>query len=137
MISTESRQPETVVGPTDRSFGLTFSAIFALLGLVPLWTRGSARAWALVVSAMLLALSVIWPRALAPANRLWLRIGLLLHRVVNPVVMAVLFYLIITPFGLVMRLFGAGLAPRVRRDATARTYWIVRDDAASRMDQQF
>ena len=132
-----ARGDEAVVGPSDRSFGLTFAVVFVIVGLVPLWRGAAPRAWALLLAAVFLTLGVAWPRALAPANRTWLRIGLLMHRVVNPVVMAVLFYGIVTPFGFMMRLFGAGPARRLRRDTAAKTYWIARDENASRMDQQF
>jgi hypothetical protein len=60
-----------------------------------------------------------------------------MHRVMNPVVMAAVFYVAVTPFGLLMRLFRAGPARRMRPDRAARSYWIARDEAASRMDQQF
>ena len=137
MIDRASHEPEDVVGPSDRSFGLTFAVVFAIVGLLPLWRGGAPRGWALVVAAVVLTLALVWPRPLAPANRLWLRLGLLMHRVVNPVVMAVLYYGVVTPFGLVMRLFGAGLSRRLRYDPAATTYWKRREAAASRMDQQF
>jgi hypothetical protein len=73
---------------------------------------------------------------LAPANKVWLMIGLAMHRVVNPVVMAVVFYLVLTPFGVVMRRVNPQLARRHRPDATASTYWITRA-GYSPMDQQF
>ena len=80
---------------------------------------------------------MLWPAGLGPANRAWLALGLALHRVVTPVVMALLFYLVVTPFGLVMRGFGAGLTPRLRPDPSVDTYWTRRDAKPSRMDQQF
>jgi len=82
-------------------------------------------------------LALLWPSSLAPANRLWLRIGLLMHRIVNPVVMAVLFYGAVTPFGFVMRLTRKGLVRALRFDSTVPTYWVKRDETISRMDQQF
>jgi hypothetical protein len=126
-----------VIGPTNRAFGLTFAAIFTVVGVLPLWRGGDARAWALAVGALFLMLALVYPRALRPANHIWLRIGLLMHRVVNPVVMAVLFYGVVTPFGFLLRLFGGGPTRRLRRDAAANTYWIPRDENAGRMDQQF
>jgi len=76
-------------------------------------------------------------RALAPANRVWLRLGLLLHKVVNPIVMGLIFYLVVTPFGLVMRRRNKGLTAMLRRDDKSTTYWISRNDASSPMNQQF
>ena len=132
-----SAQDEEVVGPSDRSFGLVFTVVFTLVALLPLWRGAAPRWWALGVAAAIGALAVVYPRALAPANRLWLRIGLLLHKIVNPVVMGVIFYLVITPFGFVMRRVRGELAVRNGLDATAPTYWIVRHEASSPMDQQF
>jgi hypothetical protein len=137
MMGPEPDRDDTVVGPSDRSFGLTFGVIFAIIGLLPLWRSGGVRAWALIAAAVFLALAFVSPRALAPANRAWLWIGLWMHRIVNPVVMAVLFYAVVTPFGLAMRLLRAGLRPALRRDATASTYWAAREENVSRMDQQF
>jgi hypothetical protein len=75
---------------------------------------------------------------LAPLSRLWLRLGLAMHRVVNPLVMGALFYLVVTPFGLVRQAMKRGLTPRLVKDPRASTYWIDRrGQPASRMDQQF
>ena len=128
---------EAVVGPSDRSFGLTFGALFLIAALLPLWRGGAPRWWALVLSALFWAFAVVRPHALAPANRAWFRIGLLLHRVVNPVVMAVVYYLAVTPFGLLARVFRTRLVRQLRPEPKASTYWIARDEAGSRMDQQF
>ena len=130
-------EDEAAVGPSDRSFGVTFGAIFLIVGLFPLWRGGTPRWWAVIASVALLAVALAWPRALAPANRLWFRIGLLMHRVVNPVVMAVVFYVAITPFGILSRVFRTGLARRLRPDGNASSYWIERNGPPSRMDQQF
>jgi hypothetical protein len=124
------------LGPTNRSFGLTFCVLSVVVCLAPLWHGGTPRAWALALAAAFGLLAWLWPAALGPANRVWTRVGLMLHRVVNPVVMAVLFYVVVTPFGLAMRMFGKGLRRRLRPDAAATTYWIIRG-TRSRMDQQF
>jgi hypothetical protein len=128
---------EAAVGPSDRSFGLTFGAIFLVVGLLPLWRAGGPRWWAVIAAGLLWALALSWPRVLAPANRAWFRIGLLMHRVINPVVMAAVFYVAVTPFGLLTRIFRTGLARRLRPDPHASSYWIARSGQPSRMDQQF
>jgi hypothetical protein len=128
---------EDVVGPSDRSFGLVFTVVFTLIGLLPLWRGAGPRRWAVGVAIVIALLTLVWPRALAPANRLWLRIGLLLHKIVNPLVMGVIFYLVVTPFGFVMRRRNKGLTATLRRDDNAATYWISRSDASSPMNQQF
>lgn len=129
---------EVEAGPSNRSFGLLFTVVFALVGTTPWWRGGPVRLWALVIAGVFGLVAIAAPRALAPLNRLWLRLGLLMHRVVNPVVMGALFYLVVTPFGLVRQVMGKGLTPRLLKDPRASTYWIDRTGhPASRMDQQF
>ena len=112
--------------------------VFALVGATPWWRGGSVRLWAIAVAAVFCLVAIAAPRALAPLNRLWLRLGLAMHRVVNPVIMGALFFLVVTPFGLVRQVMGKGLTPRLRKDPRASTYWIDRTGhPASRMDQQF
>ena len=132
-----SLDDEDVVGPSDRSFGFVFTGVFSIIALLPLWRGGAPRWWAVAAAVVILALALVWPRALAPANRIWLRIGLLLHRIVNPIVMGAIFYLVVTPFGLVMRLRRGGPASMRRPDKAATTHWIQRASGRSRMDQQF
>jgi len=128
---------EEVVGPSDRSFGIVFTVVFTIVSLLPLWRGAPPRWWAAGVAAVFGLLALVWPRALAPANRLWLLFGLLLHRIVNPIVMGVVFYLVVTPFGLVMRRKRTGLNAMRRPDKAATSYWIPRADVPSQMDQQF
>ena len=128
---------DDIVGPSDRSFGLTFCVLSLVVAFAPLWRGGAPRPWAVALAVIFGTMAMLWPAGLAPANRAWLALGLALHRFVTPVVMALVFYLVVTPFGLVMRAFGAGLAPRLRPDSSLDTYWIRRDEDSSRMDQQF
>jgi hypothetical protein len=128
---------EPVVPPSDRSFGVVFGVLFLVVGVAPLWRGNPARAWPIVVAAVLLAVTGVRPGLLAPANRVWFWIGLRLHRIVNPVVMSALFYLVVTPFGLVVRLARTDFVRRFRPDPGARTYWLPRDGTRSSMEQQF
>ena len=110
---------------TDRSFGLVFVVVFAVIGLWPLIGGLDPRWWALAIAAAVAAAAILAPRVLAPANRLWHEIGVGLQRVVNPLILGLVFYLGVTPTGLVMRLFGKdplGLKP----DPDAESYWIER-----------
>ncbi len=116
---------EEIKGSSDRSFGLVFTVFFSIIGGIKLWV-GSSWFWPWFVAAgLILFLALVKPRVLAPANRLWLRFGLLLHRIVNPIVMGLLFFATVTPIGLMLRLFGKDLL-HLRRDGSARTYWIDR-----------
>ncbi|HTO82088.1 MAG TPA: hypothetical protein VMQ73_07630 [Methylomirabilota bacterium] len=120
------RREEDGKGPTERSFGLTLGILALLVAGLMLWRQRLVWALALgAVGALLVLLALAAPALLRPLNRLWTRFGLLLHAVVTPLVMALLFYLTVTPVGLLMRLLGKDLAhPKV--DRAAATYWIAR-----------
>ena len=133
-----SREGEVKAG-SERALGIVFSAVFAIVGLLPLWDGGRVRVWALVVAGVFLVLALAVPASLKPLNRAWFRLGMLLNRVVSPVVMGFLFYLTVTPIALVMRL--AGKDPlRLSFDRGSDSYWIVRDPpgpAPDTMQNQF
>ena len=110
---------------SERSFGIVFACVFALIGLVPLLLGHGFRIWALVIAAAFLAAAYLAPRLLTPLNRLWFKFGLLLHHIVNPIVMALIFFGAVLPTAIMVRLFGKDLL-RLKRDASAKSYWIER-----------
>lgn len=116
---------EAAKGASDRSFGLVFAVVFAIIGLWPLIGDGPVRIWACVVGTCFLAAAITRPRILAPLNRIWTRIGYFLHRIANIVILTLLFYLVITPTGLTLRLLGKDPL-RLRLEPGARSYWIER-----------
>ena len=118
------RDEETTPG-SDRTFGLVMAGALAVLALFNGWHHGRLWPWMLLAAALFLVLGLLRPSLLHPLNRLWMMLGLLLHRIVNPIVMGLLFYGTILPTGLVMRLRGRDLL-RLRRDPAAETYWIKR-----------
>jgi saxitoxin biosynthesis operon SxtJ-like protein len=125
----ENFDRETVTeGSSDRSFGLVFTAFFALAGLWPLVHKRPLRLWALVISAAFLLVALALPGVLHPLNLWWARLGKLLSKVTNPVITGAMFYMIFTPAGLLLRLFGKDLL-RLKYDRNATTYWIRRDPA--------
>ena len=121
------RREEIIAGPSNVSFGRTFAIVFAVLGLVAAW-RGwrIGPVWFLVPAVAFAAATLLRPHLLAPLNRAWLRFGLLLHRVVNPLIMGAIFFLVFTPMGLLMRAFGKDFL-RLKRDRQAASYWIPRE----------
>ena len=126
-------------GPSDRSFGITFVVVFALIAAWPLLHGDGPRWWAVVVAAALLVVSLVVPRVLRPLNRLWMRFGLLLHRITTPVLLGIVFYLVVWPTGALMRLFGKRPL-RLEVDRSAESYWTERDariDSHSSMRNQF
>ena len=112
--------------PSNRSFGLVFTAVFLIVGLLPLFSRHTVRGWALGVSGVFLAATLAAPNVLTPLNRVWMRFGLFLHKIVSPVVLGIIFFLAVTPTGLLMRWFKKDIL-RLRFDPAAETYWIKRD----------
>ena len=116
---------EAIKTSSDRSFGIVFTVVFGIVGAAPLVGGGPIRWWAVAVAGVFLALSFIRPRTLAPLNRLWTRFGLLLHHIVNPIVMGFLFFLVVTPIGLLMRALGKRPL-NIALDPKAKSYWIER-----------
>jgi hypothetical protein len=116
---------EDIKPSSDRSFGLVVATFFLIVSLWPLIHGASIRWWALGVSAVFLVLALLWTAALAPLNKLWTKLGVLLYGIVNPVVMALLFYVTVTPIALLMRMLGKDPL-RLRRDPDAASYWINR-----------
>ncbi len=134
-----SDRDEEIVGSSDRAFGVTIGCACVIIGGARLFFAQRYGWWWLVAAAVVLVLALLRPAALAPLNRVWLRFGLLLYKVVNPVVMALVFYTTVIPIGLLMR--ASGKDPlRLRRDPAAESYWIRRDPpgpAPSTMKNQF
>jgi len=117
---------DELVGSSDRVFGLTVAAAGAAIGALKLWQgHGSAWLW-LAAAAAFFCLALFWAAPLRRLNRLWMRFGLILYRVVNPVVVAVLFFATVVPMGLAMRAFGRD-ALRLKLDKSAASYWILRE----------
>jgi hypothetical protein len=112
---------------SDRGFGFVFASAFAAIALWPLIGGETVRLWALAVAAAFLVAALLRPAILRPLNRVWFRLGLLIGRVVSPVVMAVLFFVAVTPTALVMRALGKDVL-RLKFDANAESYWIPRGD---------
>jgi len=124
---------------SDRSFGFVFAVFFLLIGVFPLIRLAQPHLWALVLAAILAVVSMAVPAWLHPFNRLWFRFGLLLHRVVTPLVMGALFLIAVVPTGLIMRALRKDLL-RLRFDPSAGSYWVVRQPpgpAADSFSNQF
>ncbi|MCD6680904.1 MAG: SxtJ family membrane protein [Burkholderiaceae bacterium] len=119
------RQTELIL-PSNRSFGFLFSVVFAVVALWPLLFGEAIRAWAGVAAAVVAFVTMLIPNVLTPVNRAWMRFGVLLHRIVSPVVLAFMFFVVLTPFGFVMRALGRRPL-ELSRDASVDTYWVRRE----------
>ncbi|MBV8851593.1 MAG: hypothetical protein JOZ16_18620 [Methylobacteriaceae bacterium] len=120
---------EEVEGSSDRGFGFVFAGFFALVAIVRWWKGQDGFGWFAAAALAMLLVALIRPSLLAPFNRLWTKLALLLSKVMNPVIMAILFFLVVAPIGLLMRLFGKRpLALEI--DPAAKSYWIERTPPA-------
>ena len=111
--------------PSDRSFGITFVLVFALLTAYAWWTGASWTPWPLGLAALTLAITLVRPKTLAPLNRLWMKLAALLNLVVSPVVMGIIFFGIFTPVALFMRVIGRDTMHR-RFNPKLQSYWVER-----------
>lgn len=137
MIENTERS-ETIEGSSDRVFGLVFAGAFSVLALWPMVHGGAIRLWAILLAAVFLVLALAVPRALSRLNRLWMRLGLLMGRVVSPVAIGIVYYLTVVPTGLIMRALGKN-PMRLGFDKELPSYWIKREppgpDPKSMSDQ--
>jgi hypothetical protein len=111
---------------SNRAFGWVFTVLFLVIGVRPLLSGAPPHWWSLIIAGVLAFITLTAPGILALPNRLWLRFGLLLNRVMSPVVLAFLFYAVVTPMGALMRRFAKDNL-RLRTGKTDGSYWINRD----------
>ena len=121
--------------PTNKNFGIVFSVIFLIISLFPLINDGSLRIWSLIVSTVFLFLGLINSKILTPLNKIWFKFGLLLGRIVSPVIIGVIFFLVVTPTALIMRLIGKDLLNL--KFSKHKSYWIEKTGPKSKMKNQF
>jgi hypothetical protein len=130
---------QRVDGSSDRSFGVVFAVVFVLLALAPLRHHQPMRLWAAGGAGGFLLLALAAPRLLHPLNAAWLRLGLLLGRIVTPITLGIMFFVVFTPIGWLMRAAGKNLLG-LRRDPGARSYWVPRptgENPGPTMTRQF
>jgi len=128
MRSVTEGQPQAEQGKpgSDRNFGLTMAAVAAILGSLPI-LRGAAPHWVLlIVAAVFAVVSLAVPRLLFPLNYVWFRFGVFLHHIMSPIVIGAVFFLCVTPIGMIMRMLGKDVLS-LRRRPDLPSYWIVRD----------
>ena len=120
---------------SNKSFGIVFFVFFLVVGLYPLINQDSLRIWSIVISIIFLILGLINSQILTPLNILWFKFGMLLGRFVSPIVMGLVFFLVVTPTGLIMKLFNKDLL-KLRKNKNS-SYWIKKPETKSEMKNQF
>ena len=120
---------------SNRSFGIVFFVVFFLIALYPLINNEDIRIWSLVISLIFLILGLINSRILNPLNKLWFKFGILLGKIVSPIIMGIIFFLVVTPIGFIMRVLGKDLL-NLKFNAN-KSYWIEKTGPKSKMKNQF
>ena len=120
---------------SNRSFGVVFFVVFFLIAIYPIIKDGELRLWSVVISIIFLLLGLINSKILTPLNKLWFKFGIFLGKIISPLVMVIIFFLIVTPIGLLMRLLNKDLLNLKFNDNS--TYWIEKTEPKSEMKNQF
>ena len=121
---------------SNRNFGLVFFIVFLIVALWPLKYEENIRLWSLALSIVFFILGILNSKLLAPFNRLWFKLGIFLGTIVSPFVMGLIYFLVVTPVGIFMRLLGNDLL-KMNKEKNTSTYWIKRDKQQSTMKKQF
>ena len=120
---------------SNKSFGIVFFIVFLIIAIYPILSNGNFRLWSLVVSLVFLILGLINSRFLTPLNKLWFKFGIILGKIISPIIMGIIFFLVVTPIGLLMRLLKKDVLNLSFNDN--KTYWIERNGPKSKMKNQF
>ena len=120
---------------SNKSFGIVFFVFFFIVSIFPLFEGGNIRIWSLIISVIFLILAILNSKILTPLNQIWFKLGILLGRFVSPIVMGIVFFAIVTPTSLIMRVLGKNLLNLKKNNK--KTYWIERSKIKSKMKNQF
>jgi hypothetical protein len=120
---------------SNRSFGIVFFIVFLLIALYPLIYSGEIRVWSAIISLILLALGVLNSKILTPLNKLWFKFGIFLSKIISPLIMGIIFFLVVTPIGIIMRIFGKDVL-NLKYNKN-QSYWIEKKGPKSKMKNQF
>ena len=121
--------------PTNRNFGIVFCILFALIGLWPLLNSENLRYWSIIISLIFLILGLLNSRILNPLNYIWYKFGLFLGGIVSPLIMGLIFFLVVTPIGIIMRILKKDILNLKKNNKD--TYWIKRKESKTSMKKQF
>ena len=120
---------------SNRSFGIVFFIVFLLIGTYPLLNNDHIRIWALIISIVFLILGLLNSKILLPLNKIWFKFGILLGKIISPLIMGLIFFVVVTPIALLMRLFNKDLLNL--KFNKSKSYWIEKSEPKSKMKNQF
>ena len=121
---------------SNKSFGIVFFIVFLIIGLYPLINQDGIRIWAIIVSLIFLVLGLINSNSLTPLNKLWIKFGILLGNIISPLVLGIIFFLVVLPTGLLMRILKKNFLG-LKFDKNLKSYWINKEKNLSSMKNQF
>ena len=121
--------------PSNRNFGIVFSIVFLIIALWPLLSQSDIRIWSLIISGIFLVLGLINSKLLLPLNKIWFKFGIFLGKIISPLIMGIIFFLVVTPIGLIMKFLGKDLLNL--KYNKGKTYWIEKKGPKSKMKNQF
>tara|TARA_B100000579_G_C22696782_1_gene787783 strand:- start:55 stop:441 length:387 start_codon:yes stop_codon:yes gene_type:complete len=121
--------------PTNRNFGIIFSIVFLIIALWPLLKQNDLRLWSLYISGIFFILGLLNSKLLLPLNKIWFKFGILLGSIIAPIIMGIVFFLVVTPTGLIMKLFRKDLLNLKKNKK--ETYWLDKDNSNSSLKNQF
>ena len=122
--------------PSNRNFGLVFFVFFLIIGLWPLLGTNEIRYWSIFFSIIFFLLGITNSKLLTPLNKIWFNLGILLGKMISPLIMVIIFFLIITPIGVIMRVFGKDIL-NLKYNKKNKSYWIEKIGPKSKMKNQF
>ena len=120
---------------SNRSFGIVFFIVFLLIALYPLINKGELRLWSLIISSIFFILGILNSKILTPLNKLWFKFGIFLGKIVSPIIMGIIFFFVVTPIGVLMRIFGKDILNLKYNNN--KSYWIEKTGPKSKMKNQF
>ena len=120
---------------SNRSFGVVFFIVFLLIALYPLLNNNEVRLWSLIISVLFLILGILNSKILSPLNKIWFKFGIFLSKIISPLIMGIIFFLVVTPIGLIMRIFGKDVL-NLKYNKN-QSYWIEKNGLKSSMKNQF
>ena len=120
---------------SNRSFGIVFFIVFIIIAIYPYFKSGDVRLWSLIISIIFLILGLINSKILTPLNKLWFKFGIFLGKIISPIIMGIIFFLVVTPIGLLMKLFGKDVLNLKYNNN--KSYWIEKTGPKSKMKNQF
>ncbi len=134
MLISGQKQEIKIKKKNNITFGILFFFFFLIIGLYPLKSDEAIRVWFVVLSLVLLIITIIKPNLFTFLNKLWIKFGILLGRIISPIVMGLVFFFVVTPIGMLVRILRKDVMG-LKRGATS--YWINREDKVQSMKKQF